>query len=134
MDSPAFALKFIDHVAITVADIEATTAFYDRLFGVEILLDAVPIVRGLRVGGGVQLNVHQFGNGVDLVARLPTPGSVDVCFRIAAPIEAAVRHLGDHGIEIVDGPSRRVDNQGQPSRSVYFRDPDGNLVELMATD
>jgi catechol 2,3-dioxygenase-like lactoylglutathione lyase family enzyme len=134
MESQGFTLQFIDHVAITVADMDVTTDFYTRLFGAEVLRDHKPIVRALRLGGGVQLSIHQFGNGVDLVAARPTPGSVDICFRIAAPIEAAVRHLGEHGVEIIDGPSPRTDNQGRPAQSVYFRDPDGNLVELMASD
>jgi catechol 2,3-dioxygenase-like lactoylglutathione lyase family enzyme len=134
MESPRFALQLIDHVAITVADIDVTTAFYDRLFGAEVLRDHKPIVRALKLGGGVQISLHQLGNGVDLVAARPTPGAVDICFRIPAPIEAAVRHLSDHGVAIVDGPSSRTDNTGRSARSVYFRDPDGNLVELMATD
>jgi catechol 2,3-dioxygenase-like lactoylglutathione lyase family enzyme len=133
MESHALTLQFIDHVAITVADIDATTEFYARLFDVEVLRDHKPIVRALRLGGGVQLSIHQFGNGVDLVAARPTPGSADICFRIAAPIEAAVELLGMYDVGIVDGPSRRTDNQGLPAQSVYFRDPDGNLVELMAT-
>ena len=134
MDSPGFALQLIDHVAITVADMDLTTAFYTRLFGAEVLRDHKPIVRALRLGGGVQLSIHQHGNGVALVALQPTPGAVDICFRIAAPIAAAMRHLGEQDIEIIDGPSPRSDNQGRPAQSVYFRDPDGNLVELMATD
>jgi catechol 2,3-dioxygenase-like lactoylglutathione lyase family enzyme len=133
MESHALTLQFIDHVAITVADIDATTEFYARLFDVEVLRDHKPIVRALRLGGGVQLSIHQLGNGVELVAERPTPGSADICFRIAAPIEAAVEHLVMHDVGIVDGPSRRTDNQGRPAQSVYFRDPDGNLVELMAT-
>jgi catechol 2,3-dioxygenase-like lactoylglutathione lyase family enzyme len=116
----------------------ATAAFYDRLFGVEVLkdhmLDGRRIVQVLRVGGGVQLSVHQLGNGVDLVAARPTPGAVDICFRFAGPIEEAVRLLGEQDVAIIDGPSPRTDSQGRPARSVYFRDPDGNLVELMATD
>lgn len=134
MEPPRFALQLIDHVAITVADIETTTAFYDRLFGAEVLRDHKPIVRALKLGGGVQLSVHQSGNGVDLVAARPTPGSVDICFRIPAPIEAAVLHLGKHGVAIVDGPSPRTASDGRPAQSVYFRDPDGNLIELMAAD
>jgi catechol 2,3-dioxygenase-like lactoylglutathione lyase family enzyme len=133
MESHRLRLQFIDHVAITVADIDVTTEFYARLFDAEVLRDHKPIVRALRLGGGVQLSIHQYGNGVDLVAARPTPGSVDICFRIAAPIEAAVQHLDMHGVAIIDGPSPRTDNQGQPAQSVYFRDPDGNLVELMAT-
>jgi catechol 2,3-dioxygenase-like lactoylglutathione lyase family enzyme len=134
MESPRFALKFIDHVAITVADIDVTTEFYSGLFGAEVLRDHKPVVRALRLGGGVQLSIHQLGNGVDLVAARPTPGSVDICFRIAAPIDAASRHLAAHGVTIIDGPSSRTDNEGLPAQSVYFRDPDGNLVELMASD
>lgn len=138
MGEPAFPLTMIDHVAITVADIDASASFYTRLFGAEVLRDHVidgrNIIRALRIGGGVQLSIHQFGNGVDLVAARPTPGSVDICFRIGQPIEAAVRLLEGQGVEIIDGPSPRTDNEGRPSRSVYFRDPDGNLVELMATE
>jgi catechol 2,3-dioxygenase-like lactoylglutathione lyase family enzyme len=134
----AFPLTMIDHVAITVADIDTTARFYTRLFGAEVLrdhmVDGRNIIRALRIGGGVQLSIHQLGNGVDLVAARPTPGSVDICFRIERPIEAAIKLLEGHGVEIVDGPSPRTDNEGRPSTSVYFRDPDGNLVELMATD
>jgi len=133
-----FSLTMIDHVAITVADIGISASFYTRLFGAEVLRDHVidgkNIIRALRIGGGVQLSIHQLGNGVDLVAAKPTPGSVDICFRIGQPIEAAVRLLEGQGVEIVDGLSPRTDNEGRPSRSVYFRDPDGNLVELMAMD
>jgi catechol 2,3-dioxygenase-like lactoylglutathione lyase family enzyme len=133
----AARLTLIDHVAITVADVLATAAFYDRLFGAEVLkdhhMDGRRIIQVLRIGG-VQLSVHQLGNGLDLVAARPTPGSVDICFRFAGPIGSAVRLLREHGVEIVDGPSPRTDNQGNPAQSVYFRDPDGNLVELMASD
>lgn len=138
MAEDAFPLTMIDHVAITVADIDTTARFYTRLFGAEVLrdhmVDGRNIIRALRIGGGVQLSIHQLGNGVDLVAARPTPGSVDICFRIERPIEAAIKLLEGHGVEIVDGPSPRTDNEGRPSTSVYFRDPDGNLVELMATD
>lgn len=134
----AFPLTMIDHVAITVDDIDTTAGFYTRLFGAEVLRDHVVdgknIIRALRIGGGVQLSIHQLGNGVDLVAAKPTPGSVDICFRIGQPIAAAVQLLEGHGVEIIDGPSPRTDNEGRPSTSVYFRDPDGNLVEMMATD
>jgi catechol 2,3-dioxygenase-like lactoylglutathione lyase family enzyme len=128
----------IDHVAITVADMDATCAFYNRLFGARVLddhrLDGRPIVRVIVVGGGVRLSVHQAGNGVDLVAREPTPGSVDICFRWGGSIEQAASFLGEKGVAVIDGPSPRRTADGKPSQSVYFRDPDGNLVELMAAD
>lgn len=129
-------LRFIDHVAITVADVDATTQFYDRLFGTEVPFDHAPdgttLVRTVIIGGGVRLNVHQQGNGIDLVAAKPTPGSVDICFRIEGTIEEAAALLERNGVEIIDGPSPRIDNQGNQAQSVYFKDPDGNLVELMA--
>ena len=134
----AQSLLAIDHVAITVADVDATCAFYDRLFGVQVLddhrLGGATIVRVIVVGGGVRLSVHQFGNGVDLVADKPTPGSVDICLRWSASIEAAAAHLESHGVTVIDGPSPRQTADRRPSQSVYFRDPDANLIELMAAD
>ena len=131
-------LRFIDHVAITVADVEATTRFYDKLFGAEVPFDHAPqgrtLVRTVLVGGGVSLNVHQQGNGIDLVAALPTPGSVDICFRFGGTIKEAEALLTDNDIEIIEGPSPRIDNEGNQAQSVYFKDPDGNLVELMANN
>ncbi len=131
-------LKFIDHVAITVADVERTTAFYDRLFGAEVPFDHAPqgrtLVRTVIVGGGVRINVHQQGNGIDLVADKPTPGSVDICFRYGGTIGEAEALLRGHGIDIIEGPAPRIDSDGNKAQSVYFKDPDGNLVELMASD
>jgi catechol 2,3-dioxygenase-like lactoylglutathione lyase family enzyme len=131
-------LRFIDHVAITVADVERTTQFYDRLFGAEVPFDHAPdgrtLVRTVIVGGGVRINVHQQGNGIDLVADRPTPGSVDICFRFGGTIAEAQGLLQAHAIPIIEGPSPRIDSEGNQAQSVYFKDPDGNLVELMATD
>lgn len=128
----------IDHVAITVADVEATWAFYDRLFGTEIINeyapDGRPAVRVFVLGGGARLSVHQAGNGVELVAALPTPGSADICFRWGGSIDGALTHLASQAVAVVDGPSPRRTLEGLPAHSIYFRDPDGNLIELMAAD
>ena len=128
----------IDHVAITVADLDATWRFYDKLFGTVILNEhapgGIPAVRVFLVGGGARLSVHQLGNGVDLVAARPTPGSADICFRWAGSVSGAMAHLARHGIGVVDGPSPRQTADGLPAHSVYFRDPDGTLIELMAAD
>jgi catechol 2,3-dioxygenase-like lactoylglutathione lyase family enzyme len=124
-----------DHLAITVADIEATTLFYDRLFGIRRGAEYAPSGRPLHRQiflGDTKLNLHQQGNGVDLVAKNPIPGSADVCFRWSRPIETAVALLTQNNVAIVDGPSPRSLSDGRPSKSVYFRDPDGNLIELMA--
>jgi catechol 2,3-dioxygenase-like lactoylglutathione lyase family enzyme len=131
-------LAGIDHVAITVADLEKTCAFYAALFGAEVWRNHAPegrtLLRVIMIGGGARLSVHQAGNGLDLVAKKPTPGSVDICFRFSGAISEAAELLKSHDIEIIDGPSPRQTADGLAAHSVYFRDPDGNLVELMAAD
>lgn len=127
----------IDHVAITVRDLEATCRFYDRLFGARTHAERAPdgkvLVRQIALGGAL-LSVHQAGNGVELVARHPTVGSSDICLRWAGGIESAAALLHAHGIAIIEGPVRRRTADGLRSHSVYFRDPDDNLLELMAAD
>jgi len=127
----------IDHVAVTVRDVEAMSRFYVELLGARIardhLRDGRPAIRKLVLGDAV-LNLHQCDNDVDLIAGRPTPGAADVCLRWGGSAEAAAARLTQAGVAIVEGPSARTNSAGQPSHSVYFRDPDGNLVELMALD
>ena len=138
MPKEAAILSGIDHVAITVVDLEATWAFYDRLFGTEIINEYAPggrpAVRVVLLGGSARISIHQIGNGVDLVAARPVAGSADICFRWAGSVAGAQAHLARHGVDIIDGPSPRRTADGLPAHSVYFRDPDGNLIELMAAD
>ena len=84
--------------------------------------------------GGAQFSIHQAGNGVCLVARDATVGAADICLRWGGSIESVVTLLREHGIEIIEGPTPRRTADGLPSQSVFFRDPDGNLLELMAAD
>ena len=127
----------IDHVAFAVQDLETSCAFYDRLFGARTHLDYAPegksLVRQIALGGAL-LSIHQAGNGLELVARQPAVGGADLCLRWSGSIESAAALLHDHAIPIIDGPSRRRTADGLPAHSIYFRDPDGNLVELMAAD
>jgi catechol 2,3-dioxygenase-like lactoylglutathione lyase family enzyme len=127
----------IDHVAFAAADLEATCAFYDRLFSARTHLDYAPdgnsLVRQIALGGAL-LSIHQAGNGLELVARHPVAGGADICLRWSGSIESAADRLNEHGIPIIDGPSRRRTADGHPALSIYFRDPDGNLLELMAAD
>ena len=124
-----------DHVAITVADMDVTCDFYRDLLGATVVdeyaWNGSPAVRRVFVGGAL-LNIHQQGNGIDLVARLPTPGSADLCFRWAGPVTEAEALLSANGIGIVEGPSGRTASDGSRGASVYFKDPDGNLIELLA--
>lgn len=126
-----------DHVAITVADLDASCAFYDRLFGARVAAEysskTAVLVRQITIGSAL-LSIHQQGNGVSLVARNPTVGAADVCFRWRGTIATAIGRLEECKVPIVEGPSPRRTADGHPSQSIYFRDPDGNLLELMAAD
>jgi catechol 2,3-dioxygenase-like lactoylglutathione lyase family enzyme len=129
-------IRGIDHVAITVADLDATCAFYAHVLGA-VVEEAYEIdgrigVKRVAFGQAI-LNIHQQGNGVDLVARQPLPGSVDICFRWAGDVAAAKEMLESRGVTVIVGPVPRTSADGLPGNSVYFRDPDGNLVELLAT-
>lgn len=127
----------IDHVAFPAHDLEATCAFYNRLFGARTHFEYAPdgksLVRQIALGGAL-LSIHQAGNGLDLVAKHPTIGGADICLRWSGSIDSAAELLCQHGIAIVDGPSPRRTADGLAAHSVYFRDPDGNLLELMAAD
>lgn len=127
----------IDHVVITVADLDASCAFYDRLFGARVAAEfasgTTVLVRQITIGSAL-LSIHQQGNGVSLVARSPTVGAADICFRWRGTIASAIGRLEECKVPIIDGPSPRRTADGRPSQSIYFRDPDGNLVELMAAD
>jgi len=124
-----------DHVAITVADLDASIAFYERVLGAVVEesyeVGGRVIVKRVKIGGAM-FNVHQQHNGVDLVARLPTPGSQDLCFRWEGTVEQAQARLEKNGVPIIEGPAPRDSSDGRPALSVYFRDPDGNLLELLA--
>jgi catechol 2,3-dioxygenase-like lactoylglutathione lyase family enzyme len=124
----------LDHCVIAVSDWERSNAFYRDVLGAEI----VPFGEPPRVAyrfGDTQLNVH--GPGVDVsnnVARLPVePGNSDVCFVWAGPIDGAIAHLEERGVEIETGPVPRLGARGEGT-SVYFRDPDGSLLELLSYD
>jgi catechol 2,3-dioxygenase-like lactoylglutathione lyase family enzyme len=119
----------LDHVVIAVSDPERSRDFYRDVVGVE------PVPRGsgwaYRIGD-VQLNVHSPGHDFRPVAAHPVaPGGSDLCLRWDGPIEDAIAHLERHGVPVEEGPVDRNGARGA-GRSVYFRDPDGSLLEFMA--
>ena len=130
------AISRIDHVAVTAADLPATAAFYcdvlDAVIVHDFVVDGELIAQQFRIGGAM-LNIHQAGHGHSLVAARPTPGAVDICFRWDEPIATAVKHLGRVGVAIIEGPAERYASDGCAGMSVYFRDPDGNLLEFLST-
>lgn len=100
----------IDHVAITVVDLAASTAFYDELVGTETVaeyvVDGKTLVRQLAMGGAV-LSIHQEGNGFDLVARRPTVGAGDICLRSGGPMSGLLDLLKRKNIDVIEGPTPR---------------------------
>jgi ribonuclease HI/catechol 2,3-dioxygenase-like lactoylglutathione lyase family enzyme len=119
----------LDHVVIAVSDWERSNAFYRDVLGAEIVeRDGGYAYRF----GDQQLNVHGPGLDPSIVARDPVrPGNSDLCFVWSGGADAAVEHLRRHGVEIELGPIERQGARGVGT-SVYFRDPDGTLLELIA--
>ena len=120
----------LDHVVIAVMDWVRSNAFYRDVLGAEL----VELDEGRFAYRFVeqQLNVHGPGSTPHPRAADPVrPGNSDLCFVWDGPIGGAVEHLLDHGVEVELGPVERF-GAGGKGVSVYFRDPDGSLVELIS--
>ena len=121
----------IDHVVLTVRSIEATCAFYSRVLAMEVVTFAGG--RKALAFGRQKFNLHEAGREFEPKAARPTPGSADFCLIAAVPLSEVVAHLQACGVPILEGPVGRTGATG-PIRSVYFRDPDDNLVEVSSYD
>ena len=117
----------IDHVVLTVRDIEATCDFYSRVLGMRHVLFGDS--RHALEFGRQKINLHQAGKEFEPKAKFPTPGSADLCLITLVPVEALVEYLKACHVDIVQGPGPQVAAAGALT-SVYFRDPDGNLIEV----
>ena len=119
-------IQALDHVVLTVADVEATAAFYASLG-----MERVTFEGGRRAlaFGDQKINLHAAGAEVKPNAAQATPGSADFCLLIEGPLDAVIDELAVLGVPVELGPVDRTGARGR-IRSVYFRDPDGNLVEL----
>jgi catechol 2,3-dioxygenase-like lactoylglutathione lyase family enzyme len=125
----------IDHVAMPVSDIERSVEFYGRVLG------AQPIdLEKWRAGkwpivsisfGRQKFNLHPAANDFTLKAAHPAVGGGDYCFVWEGTPESAIEHLKRQQIQIIEGPVTRIGGRGK-GVSVYFRDPDGNLLELIS--
>ena len=124
-------IQRLDHLVLTVADIEATVAFYGRVLGFR-RVDADDGRTALAFGAQ-KINLHPSQSTIRPRAAHPQPGSADLCFVAAEPIERVLVHLRACGIEAVEGPVRRIGALGAMT-SVYIRDPDGNLLEIAVYD
>jgi catechol 2,3-dioxygenase-like lactoylglutathione lyase family enzyme len=121
----------IDHLVLTVADVERTLAFYSRVLGME----PVTFAGGRRAlaFGRQKLNLHQAGREYEPKALKPVPGAIDLCFIASTPLEEVIAVLKREGVVVIEGPVAKTGALG-PMMSVYFRDPDGNLVEVSNYD
>jgi catechol 2,3-dioxygenase-like lactoylglutathione lyase family enzyme len=117
----------IDHVVFTVKDINATCEFYTKVLGMEVVTFGEG--RKALAFGSQKLNLQQAGRESTLIADRPTPGSADICFVTSVPVSDVVAHLNSCGVRLVGGPVERNGARGM-MMSVYFRDPDLNLVEV----
>lgn len=117
----------IDHIVLTVADLERTIAFYERVLG----MTAVSFGEGRRAlaFGDQKLNLHQAGREFEPKALRPTPGAIDVCFTTDVPLDEVAAHLRAESVVIEHGPVDKIGAR-RALRSLYFRDPDGNLIEV----
>ena len=120
-------IERLDHLVLTVADVAASVEFYERVLGMR----PVTFGAGRRAlaFGEQKINLHQAGAEFEPKARRPTPGSADLCFVTSTGLDDVERQLREVGVDIEEGPVDRTGALG-PIRSVYFRDPDLNLIEV----
>ncbi|MGD0962138.1 MAG: VOC family protein [Methylomonas sp.] len=117
----------LDHLVLTVKDIDASVFFYSKALGMEVVTFG-----GNRksLSFGVQkINLHQYGQEFEPKAQRPTPGSADICFLTSVPLADVLNHLTECEVTIIEGPVQRTGATG-PILSIYFRDPDMNLIEV----
>jgi catechol 2,3-dioxygenase-like lactoylglutathione lyase family enzyme len=120
-------IERLDHLVLTVADIERTCDFYTRVLGMEVVHFGAGRT-ALRFGQQ-KINLHPADRVPGLVADRPTPGSGDLCFITSTPLAEVAAHLEQCGVPIVAGPGPRAGAIGT-IQSVYIRDPDQNLIEI----
>ena len=117
----------IDHLVLTVSDIDEACKFYSQVLGME----EVTFGSGRKAlqFGRQKINLHEVGKEIEPKASQPTPGSADLCFITGIPLDQVIIHIRAHDVEIIEGPVDRAGAQGS-IESVYIRDPDGNLIEV----
>ena len=117
----------LDHLVLTVKDLDTTSEFYATILGMEVVTFGDN--RKALAFGSQRINLHQAGHELEPKAHRPTPGAADLCFLTDASYEEVIAHLNNLGITIILGPVSRTGGAGL-LKSVYFRDPDLNLIEI----
>lgn len=117
----------IDHIVLTVKNINKTVQFYESVLG--MVGESFGEGRIALKFGNQKINLHEHGNEFEPRANKPTPGSEDLCFLTKTKLEVVMKHVKSKGVKIIEGPVTRMGATG-PIISFYFRDPDQNLIEV----
>lgn len=123
----SISIEFIDHIVLTAKDIQRTYNFYAEALGMSV----IEFGQGRKslVFGKQKINLHEYGKEFEPKAIGAAPGTTDICLITETPISTLISHLEKIGIDIIEGPVERTGAMGKIN-SIYFRDPDGNLVEV----
>jgi catechol 2,3-dioxygenase-like lactoylglutathione lyase family enzyme len=123
-------IDHIDHIVLTTRDKPACIRFYTEVLGMKLVTFRTPTEERLAFAFGAQkINLHEWGREFSPRAHVAAPGTLDLCFIAAIPLDDVIQRLRAARIPIVEGPVRKTGATG-PIRSVYVRDPDLNLVEI----
>jgi len=117
----------IDHIVMTVRSVDATCAFYERVLGMQRVTFAGG--RYALAFGRQKINLHESGREFEPKAHVAAPGTLDLCLITTTPLADVIEHLARCDVAIIEGPVSKTGASG-PIRSVYFRDPDDNLIEV----
>ncbi|MEO1592471.1 MAG: VOC family protein [Cyanobacteria bacterium J06632_22] len=121
------AIDHLDHLVLTVRDIDRTCEFYRQVLGMTVVTFGAGRI-ALRFGNQ-KINLHQAGQEFEPKANQPIPGSADLCFITQTSISMAIDHIEHCGVKVLEGPVQRTGATGTIT-SVYIRDPDNNLIEI----
>ncbi|MFH2139528.1 MAG: VOC family protein [Pseudomonadota bacterium] len=117
----------LDHLVLTVRDMDATLAFYEQVLGMKVVTFGAG--RKALAFGNQKINLHQHGREFEPKAAQPSPGSADLCLLTSLPLAQVMSHLAACCVSVVEGPVQRTGAAGA-ILSVYVRDPDQNLIEI----
>ncbi len=123
-------IDHIDHIVLTTRDVEGCIRFYRDVLGMKLTTFKTPTETRMALGFGQQkINLHEWGKEFTPRAHVAAPGTLDLCFIAAVPLEEVIARLEAARVKIIEGPVMKTGATSK-IRSVYVRDPDLNLVEI----
>jgi catechol 2,3-dioxygenase-like lactoylglutathione lyase family enzyme len=123
-------IDHLDHIVLTTRDLDGCIRFYRDVLGMKLSNFDTPQGKRMALGFGAQkMNIHEWGKEFTPRAHVAAPGTLDLCFIAAVPLDEVIAKLKGSGAPIIEGPVMKTGAAG-PIRSVYVRDPDLNLIEI----